>query len=103
MRETPRHLSLPAASRPARGPSITVLLLKRFEANTLKGFVDLHIPHWRLKLFDCTVHESHGKRWVALPSRAQISTEREFVRDPKTGRIAYTPSVAFDNAEILRG
>lgn len=43
-----------------------VLDFKTYEKNTLKGFFTLELFPW-LHIKDCSVHESHGKRWFGFP------------------------------------
>jgi len=61
-------------------PAITCPSCTRYRSNFV-GFASLHIPAIRQKLFDCTVHVSHGSRWVALPSRAQLDRDKQLIRD----------------------
>lgn len=42
----------------------------------------------RLHISECPVHESHGRRWVALPAKPQLTREGCARRDER-GRIAY--------------
>jgi hypothetical protein len=45
-----------------------ILNFKAFEKNSLRGFFDVEPPSGMI-LSGCTLHESHGKFWVALPAR----------------------------------
>jgi hypothetical protein len=56
--------------------------------HTLKGFFDIELANG-LMLKDCSYHERDGKRWVLLPSRAQIHPEGRHATDPATGKKLY--------------
>src|SRR3954447_19916252 len=83
-------------------PAITILAARRFASGTLKAFLKVHVPHWRLQINDCILHERDRKYWVALPGKAQIDSNNQIVTDKKTGRIIYIPSISFDDTETLR-
>lgn len=81
---------------------ISILAFKPMSGSgSLRGFVDVHIPAWRLRLFGCPVHESHGRRWVGLPSRPQIDRDGVAVRDEEKGKVRYFPVIGFDDVEVL--
>lgn len=71
---------------------------KAMGRGTLLGFVAVRIPAMRLTIRDCTVNESHGRRWIGLPGKAQIDGNRELVR--RDGKVQYTPTCAFDSKEV---
>lgn len=71
---------------------------KPMERGTLLGFVNVRIPAMRLTIRDCTVNESHGRRWIGLPGKAQIDGNRELVK--RDGKVQYTPTCAFDSKEV---
>ncbi|ACL57586.1 hypothetical protein [Methylobacterium nodulans] len=78
--------------------AVEVVSFKAMDRNSLKGFVTVRIPAMRLTIRDCTVHESHGKRWVGLPSKAQIGRDQELVR--KDGKIQYAAVFEFDSKAV---
>jgi hypothetical protein len=65
---------------------IRCLRFRRFERNTLKGFVDLELTNVRLVIHDCTWHEKAGKEWVGFPARSY---------QDKNGDTAWSPLVEF--------
>jgi hypothetical protein len=78
--------------------AVEIVSFKAMDRNSLKGFVTVRIPAMRLTIRDCTVHESHGKRWIGLPSKAQISRDQELVR--KDGKIQYAAVFEFDSKAV---
>jgi hypothetical protein len=68
--------------------SILCIKLRRYEKNTLRGFVDLQLTRVGLILRDCTwhVHED-GKEWVGFPARNYT--------DNTTGEIKWQPLIEF--------
>jgi hypothetical protein len=65
-----------------------VLGARRVEKNTLRGFFDLRLPSG-LVLRGCSLHLSHGRWWVGMPS--QSYTNRD-------GAQAWSPIVDFTDA-----
>jgi hypothetical protein len=54
---------------------MTILCIKyrRFEKNTLRGFVDLQLTRVGLVIRDCTWHRHpDGKEWVGFPARSYV-------------------------------
>ena len=49
--------------------AIEIKAFRKFEKNSLRGFVTVELPTVGLEIRDCTVHESNGKRWVGLPAK----------------------------------
>jgi len=49
---------------------IRCIKVRRYEKNTLKGFVDLEFSPVSLVLRDCTWHEKNGQEWISFPSRS---------------------------------
>ena len=78
--------------------TVEVVEFKAMDRNTLRGFLVVRIPAMRLTIRDLMVHESHEKRWIALPSKAQISREQEVVK--RDGKIQYSPILAFDTKDV---
>ena len=49
---------------------IRCLKLRRYEKNTLKGFVDLELTRVGIIIRDCTWHQhADGKEWVGFPAK----------------------------------
>ena len=90
-----------ALAHPERtSPRLSVIGFKPHRAGTLLGFVDVHIPHFRLKVFSCTVHQhQNGRRWVSFPGRPSLDHNRELVRDPR-GKIQYGKVIEWDGDHI---
>ena len=81
-------------------PRVSCLSFKRFHSNTLLGFCDFHVVPYRLKVFGCALHEhANGRRAVQLPARAQLSPQRELIRDQR-GKVQYSPFLKWDD-EII--
>jgi hypothetical protein len=55
--------------------SIEIKEFRRFEKKTLKGFLTVLLPSVGLQIRGCTVHESHGKRWVSLPASSYANED----------------------------
>jgi hypothetical protein len=67
---------------------------KPLRSNTLRGFMDILEPEMRLRIIDATVHESHGRRWVGLPAKPQVTREGTVRRDDR-GKTVYAPILEF--------
>jgi len=68
--------------------------------NTLRGFADVRLPNG-LIVREIPVHETHGRRWAALPSKPQIDRDGQLRR--VDGKIAYTPVLEWDSRELREG
>jgi hypothetical protein len=91
MTTAPRELTQAPSGRKL---TVKVELFKPLRSNTLFGFADIVIPEMRLRILDATVHESHGKRWVGLPAKLQITRDRS-VRLDQRGKVVYSPVLEF--------
>jgi len=49
---------------------IRCVRFRRYEKNTLRGFVDLELVRTGLVLHDCCWHEKNGMEWVSFPARS---------------------------------
>jgi hypothetical protein len=78
--------------------SIQVDAFKSLRSNTLCGFADITVPEMHIKIHDLTVHESHGKRWIGLPGKPQVTRDGQVKRDDR-GKIAYSPVLEFTDRE----
>jgi len=67
---------------------------------TLRGFATIIVPELKLTMHDVALHEKEsGARWAAPPSRPMVDTKtKTVILDQTTGKIAYVPSVSFDDA-----
>jgi hypothetical protein len=79
--------------------SVKIEDFKPMRSNTLRGFCTVVIPEVRLRVFDLTVHESHGRRWIGLPGRPQIDREGR-VRRGDNGKPAYVPTLQFTDKAV---
>lgn len=78
-------------------PGLTIQDFKPISGTgALVGFVDVHVPAWRLKLFGCTVFDNGTRRWVSLPGKPQIDRDKRALTDTN-GKVAYSPAAAFDD------
>ncbi|MGZ2372516.1 MULTISPECIES: hypothetical protein [Sinorhizobium] len=57
---------------------------------SLRGYVDLQIPRWRLRLMSCAAFSNGENEWIALPSRPT----------GKDGK--WVPLVAFDDQQTAQ-
>lgn len=69
---------------------------------TLRGFATIVVRELKMTLHDVALHEREsGARWAALPSRPMVDTStKTVILDRTTGKIAYAPSISFDDAKI---
>jgi hypothetical protein len=63
------------------------------ERGALRGFADLDLDSG-LTIHDCTLMESNGRRWVGLPGKPQINTDKTVRTDPATGKTLYVPVIS---------
>jgi hypothetical protein len=56
---------------------IEIKSFRKFEKNTLKGFLTVLLQPSGLEIRDLTLHEKNGKRWVNMPSRPYEDDEGE--------------------------
>ena len=66
---------------------------RELKRNTPEGFLTLSLWPCGLVIRDCALHSKNGRRWVALPSKAQIDKDGVQPRDPTTGRGLWTPLI----------
>ena len=76
--------------------SVRVKGFKPWRQNTLHGFVDLIVPEMHMQILGATAHESHGKRWIGLPSKPRLGPDGCAERDER-GKILYMPVLQFDD------
>jgi hypothetical protein len=74
--------------------TVRVESFKALHSNTLFGFADLVIPELHLRIREATVHESHGKRWVGLPAKPQVTRDGAVRRDERQ-KTLYAPVIEF--------
>jgi len=79
--------------------SVNVESFKPLRSNTLFGFANILIPELHLRIWEATVLESYGKRWVGLPAKPLISREGSVRRDER-GKIAYSAILLFTDGAI---
>jgi hypothetical protein len=68
-------------------PRLRLVSGRLLRKGSLVGFATVELPIG-LIVHDCSVHQVNGKRWAALPGRAQIEDGRHRL-DPATGKPAY--------------
>jgi hypothetical protein len=61
-------------SAPVTAAQFQVLEFKKFERNTLVGFLSLELPSGMV-IHNCTLHKKEGSRWVGLPARPFDKTD----------------------------
>jgi hypothetical protein len=67
---------------------------KPLRSNSLFGFADIIIPELHLRIREATIHENHGRRWVGLPAKPQVTREGTVRRDER-GKTIYNPVLQF--------
>jgi hypothetical protein len=75
-----------------------LLSFKPLIKNSLRGFGELELASG-LRLIDCPVLVSHGKAWVALPSKSMVDQNGQQKRDPN-GKPAYVPVVQWRDRDL---
>ena len=48
---------------------VEVRSFRKFEKNSLRGFLVIYMTNIGLEIRDATVHEKDGKRWIGLPAK----------------------------------
>jgi hypothetical protein len=66
--------------------------------NTLRGFARVRMPSGMV-LHDVAVHQQNGTAWASPASKPMIGRDGTVMRDT-TGKIQYTPVVAFTSREL---
>jgi hypothetical protein len=61
--------------------SVRVESFKPLRRNSMFGFADIVIPELHLRIREATVHVSHGRRWIGLPAKPQITRDGQVRRD----------------------
>ena len=74
--------------------TVRVESFKALRSNTLFGFADIVIPELHLRIREATVHESHGKRWIGLPAKPQVTRDGQVRRDERQ-KTLYVPVIEF--------
>ncbi len=64
-------------------PHIVASNFRRYERNTLLGFVDLTLLDFGLIIRDCPVHRKGDAGWVAMPGRPIIDSAATPASQPK--------------------
>ena len=49
--------------------SIEIVSYRKYEKNTLQGFLSIRMTNIGLEIRDLCIHQKNGKRWVSLPSK----------------------------------
>ena len=81
--------------------ALECIAFRAVSKGTLRGFATIIVRELKMTLHDVALHEKEsGARWAAPPSRPMVDTKTQTViLDRNTGKIAYRPSVEFDDAE----
>jgi hypothetical protein len=64
--------------------AIEIKSFRRFDKNTLKGFLTVRMTNIGLEIRDICLHEKNGKRWVQMPSKPYESngeTKWSYIND----------------------
>lgn len=49
--------------------AIEIVKFRKFEKNTLQGFLTILMTGIGLEIRDCTIHQKDGKKWIGLPAK----------------------------------
>ncbi len=49
--------------------AIEIISYRKYEKNTLLGFLTVRMTSVGLEIRDMTIHEKNGKRWIGLPAK----------------------------------
>jgi hypothetical protein len=79
--------------------TITCSEFRALRRNTLCGFAVIEIAEMKLTIRDVAVHEKNESRWAQLPAKPQVK-DGALVKDPATGKVAYTPVMDFTSREV---
>jgi hypothetical protein len=79
--------------------TITCAEFRALRRNTLRGFATVEIAEMKLTIRDVAVHEKNESRWAQLPAKPQLK-DGALVKDPATGKVAYTPVMDFASREV---
>ncbi len=58
----------------------------------LLGFADFYIPKMGLEIFNCSLFQKDGRRWLSFPAKEHVDKE---------GAKKYTPLVRFRNKDHM--
>ena len=67
--------------------------------NTLLGFCRVRLPSGMI-LHDVAVHTKNGKFWASPSSKPRLGRDGLQMTDPTTGKLLWTPVVAFETKQI---
>ena len=67
------------------------------EKGSLRGFADLALDSGMV-IHDAMLLESHGKRWVNLPSKQQLDKDKNPRKDD-AGKVLYVPVVSIPDRD----
>src|SRR3954471_7848672 len=76
---------------------VRIETLTRHVKGSLRGFVNVAVPRWRLRFHDCPFHVSGERRWVGLAAKPQLGRDQVLVRDDKN-KVVYAPVATFMDA-----
>jgi hypothetical protein len=78
-------------------PRMRLLTFKPFVKNSLRGFIDIELGIG-LQITEASLHVSHGKVWVSLPSKPMLDADgRHLVRN---GKKQYWPMLAWRDKRL---
>jgi hypothetical protein len=63
------------------------------------GLLKIKIEPWHLVIDSIGIHEYNGKRWIQLPARAQLTPDRELIREDN-GRPRYAKVLEFSDRDV---
>ena len=49
--------------------AISILDFRRYEKNSLQGFLTILFTGPGVQIADCTYHKTEGRRWISLPAK----------------------------------
>ena len=69
--------------------SIQIVDFRRYEKNTLRGFLTIQLEPSGLQIADICLHQKNGKRWLSMPAKPY----------EKDGETNWIPIVRFSDRE----
>ena len=73
---------------------IEITAFRKYRRNTLQAFFSIRLVELDLQIFDLTLHESNGTRWIGLPARPQLDRENKAITNV-AGKVQYAAVLKF--------
>lgn len=70
--------------------TVEIQSFRKYEKNTLKGFLSVRLTGVSLEIRDICLHEKNGSRWLALPAKQY----------EKDGETSWMPIIRFYDKDV---